>query len=105
MLYTGNRATSGDGTAVVTAPAGSVLTVGGYVFLQLTEAGPVTAILKFVKGGAAVTVHGAIKMASDGDGIVVDLPRQTSVAGAALHINLDGAKSVNYTIDVDVTAA
>ena len=102
MLYKGNRNTSGDGSAIFTAGAAQYAILRGYVFLQITETGPVSVILKFIKNASSVQIHSTIKLVSDGDGVVLELPVVASVAGAALHINLDAAKSVNYTIDVDV---
>ena len=98
MLRIGNRATSGDGTAIVDAGASQRVRVQGYVFLQAQEAGPVTALLKFVDGETSTSLHAGIKLVDDGSGVVLDLPAQTSTPGAALHLNLSDAKSVNYTI-------
>lgn len=98
MLRIGNRATSGDGDAIVDAGASERVRVHGHVFLQAQEAGPVTCILKFVDGETSTSLHTGIKLVDDGDGVVLDLPAQTSTPGAALHLNLSAAKSVNYTI-------
>lgn len=101
-LYTGNRATSGDGTAVVTAAAGSKLKIGKYIFLQLQEAGPVVCLLKF----GSTTIHAGIGISNINEGVVLmELPTQTSGTAEALYVNLSASKSVNYAIEVEAVGA
>ena len=97
-LFRGNRATSGDGTAIVTAPAGHVLKLNGVFKLQAKAAGPINALVKL----DAVTVYSAY-MVSDGDGELLQIfPLCQSAVAGSLYINLDVAKSVDYAIDVEI---
>ena len=104
MLYHGNRnTTTGNGTAIVTAGATQRLRLNGLMKIQAKEAGPINALLQFVKSGAADDTIYEVYMLSQGDGEVVHpLPLHVSEPGAALHIDIDVAKVVAYAIEVDL---
>jgi len=96
-LYRGNRATSGDGTAIVTAAAGFRLKLNGFFKVQLLETGPVTLLLKC----GSTTVYSAY-MVDAGDGeLMADFPLTYSGEAEALYVNLSAAKSVDYAINVE----
>ncbi|MBP8292322.1 MAG: hypothetical protein KAX65_06085 [Caldilineaceae bacterium] len=82
------------------AAAGQILQLNGYLFLQLAQAGPVTVLVKL----GSVIIH-SVRLVNDGDGVVLTLPVQKSSAAASLYINLDGAKAVVYTIDVEIASS
>ena len=97
-LYRGNRATSGDGTAVVTAASGFRLKLNGFFKLQALAAGPINVLVKC----GSTTVYSAY-MVSDGDGeLIAEFPLTYSGEAEALYVNLDTAKSVDYAIDVEI---
>ena len=96
-LYRGNRATSGDGTAVVTAAAGFRLKLSGFFKVQALEAGPITLLLKC----GSTTVYSAY-MVDSGDGeLITEFPLIYSGEAEALYVNLSAAKSVDYAIEVE----
>ena len=102
-LYTGIRNTIGNGSAIVTAGATQRLKLNGFLKIQAKEAGPINALVQYVKSGADdVTVY-EVYMANNGGGDIVDkVPLFVSEPGAALHIELDVAKVIAYVIEVDL---
>ena len=97
-LYIGNRATSGDGTAVVTAASGFRIKLNGFFKIQAKAAGPINALIKC----GSTTVYSAY-MVNDGDGeLISKFPLTYSGEAEALYVNLDVAKSVDYVIDVEM---
>ncbi len=103
-LYKGTRNTTvGNGTAIVTAGATERLRLNGLMKIQAKEAGPINALLQFVKSGSAdVTVYEVFAVDSGNGEIVHPLPLHVSEPGASLHIDIDVAKVVAYAIDVDL---
>lgn len=100
-MITGNRATSGVGTAIYTPdPITESIRFGPFVQLQLNEAGPVVIILKFGKDGTYTTFY-KVTLQSAGDGVLLtDFPVQTSKRGESLYVDLSSSKSVDYVFDV-----
>ena len=97
MLVQTTRAGSGAGTAIITAAAGERLRIGKYIFLQLLETGPITVVLKF---GDAV-IHSPILLQDVSMGTILTFPEQTSVAGAALYVDLS-ANDIDVSVTIDV---
>ncbi len=99
-LYTGTRATSGDGDAIVTPGAATKkVHIDGDFQIQMEATGPVTALLK-----VGSTVVCRAYLANAGDGLIRHIS-YTGAANEAVYINLSGNVSCGYVFEADIVAA
>lgn len=95
-----NRATSGDGTAIVAATASMKTRV---YRMKLSVAG---AVIVTIKDGAGTTLE-VFNFAGNGGGVVLDFserPWYTGTANTAFYINLSAAVQVDGSLEYTLAA-
>ncbi len=98
MLIKTTRTGSGVGIAMATAASEERLSIGSYVFLELLEAGPIIATLKF----GSTAIHSPILLNDSATGVILVFPQQVSAKGEALYVELSEDNiDVSVTIDVE----
>lgn len=92
----GTRSTSGDGTAIIAAPASGKEAV---IYMLMEQATEDTAVTILLKGGS--TVLHRLRCAGDAQGYTGEFSELTAIrcgSGNAVYINLSGAAAMHYNI-------